>query len=70
MICPYDRTQMVNFEIDKDTKEVKPLPSGGVATDELYETWYEYHCPECGRKVIESYRCEVLTRKEKPCQDL
>ncbi len=76
MICPKDRTQMVNFTKEttkkfygmavtggqafKNITEIVPLPNGGIATDELYETWYIYECPKCGRRVKEAYRCELL----------
>lgn len=63
MICPIDRTQMVNYEIvegENEMGEYQPLPSGGIATDEVYETWYVYECPKCKRRVKEAYRCEVL----------
>lgn len=40
--------------------EYRPLPSGGIANDEVYETWYVYECPKCKRRVKEAYRCEVL----------
>lgn len=75
MICPKDRTQMVNFTKEDNTKrfhhalakpmyEIVPLPSGGIANEEVYETWYVYECPKCGRQVKESYRCEVLLGKK------
>lgn len=72
MICPNDRIQMVNFTTEESIignidegnatrqKEIIPLPSGGIATDEIYETWYVYECPKCSRRVREAYRCEVL----------
>ena len=59
MICPKDSTQMVNY-----TKSGEPLPSGGIANDEVYETWYIYECHTCGRQVKEAYRCEVLLGKK------
>ena len=74
MICPNDRSQMVNYTkekkivmveelplVTKDIDEVVPLPNGGIATDDVYETWYVYECPKCKRRVKESYRCEVLS---------
>lgn len=71
MICPNDRKQMVNYTAEKElrgnglTGDVfYPLPSGGIATDDVYETWYVYECPECGRRVKEAYRCEVIQEKE------
>lgn len=59
---------MVNFtkeaEIDIETGKmsgiITPLPSGGTAEEDMYETWYIYECPQCGRRVRESYQCEVL----------
>ena len=70
MICPYDKTKMVNFETEeihetssvesKKIKVVKPLPSGGISNDEVYEVWEIKVCSTCGRKVREAYRCEVL----------
>ena len=61
MVCPNDLTQMVNYKKDGEG-EIIPLKSGGIAEDEVYETWYEYICPECGRMVKETYRCEVLSK--------
>lgn len=73
MICPTDRTQMVNFTKEKSVLSgVKPgerlevttvvaLPSGGIANDDVYETWYVYECPTCKRRVKEAYRCEVIS---------
>lgn len=66
---------MVNFTTEKeiylvegmDKKErdrLVPLPTGGIATDDVYETWYVYECPTCGRRVKEAYRCEVITGKQ------
>jgi hypothetical protein len=40
-----------------------PLPNGGISNEDVYETWYVYECPKCGRQVKESYRCEVLIDK-------
>ena len=77
MICPNDREQMVNFSredvIQSNTTdggnafsktELVPLPSGGISKETIYETWYVYECPACGRQVKESYRCEVLLDKK------
>lgn len=61
MICPKDRTQMVNYSTFGFG--IEPLPSGGIAKDDVYETWYVYECPTCGRQVKEAYRCEVLLDK-------
>lgn len=73
MICPLDQTQMVNFtqtgriDIQDANPEsidvIVPLPSGGIANDDVYETWYVYECPKCRRRVKEAYRCEVLYDK-------
>jgi hypothetical protein len=69
MICPTDREQMVNFTVEPDllrdhSMTVVPLPSGGISNDEVYETWYVYECPKCGRRVKEAYRCEVLLQQK------
>lgn len=65
MICPIDRTQMLNFKPLMDGSGiVHPLPSGGISNEDVYETWYVYRCPSCGRTVKEAYRCEVLLDKE------
>lgn len=71
MICPKDRTQMVNFTIEKtvgtstDRNQISStlvaLPSGGIAEEDVYETWYVYECPKCKRRCKESYRCEVIS---------
>lgn len=78
MICPNDRSQMVNYTIEKQVfsdenstsssykiEKITPLPNGGIAQDDVYETWYVYECPICGRRVKEAYRCEVLLDKWK-----
>ena len=50
----------INSEDPPTRIELVALPSGGIAEDDLYETWYVYACPKCGRQVKESYRCETL----------
>ena len=67
MICPQDKTQMVNFTTEQELRGngligdvIYALPSGGIAEDDVYETWYVYECPKCRRRVKEAYRCEVL----------
>lgn len=76
MICPKCAVQMVNYieetkkssgsstAVEQETVIV-PLPCGGVAEDSYYETWYEYACPACDRRVRESYKCEVLITPKK-----
>ena len=49
---------MMNYEMDG--KLIKPLPAGGVANDDIYETWEIKICPQCGRKIKETYKCETL----------
>lgn len=52
MICPNCAVQMHQH------KEI----GGGVAKDELYQTWEIKKCPNCGRMVKELYQCEIISQ--------
>lgn len=58
----YTPVKIKNDGVVED-RGIEPLPSGGIARDDVYETWYVYECPCCGRRVKEAYRCEVLQDK-------
>lgn len=60
----YVKTKQIVIDIGNEKEEkidiVEALPSGGISQEDVYETWYVYECPNCGRRVKEAYRCEVL----------
>lgn len=51
MICPNCAIQMHQH------KQI----GGGIAKDEMYQTWEVKKCPNCGRLVRELYQCELIT---------
>lgn len=55
MICPKCALQMSQLILND-----KPQ-GGGVATNEVYETWEYKVCKNCGRVVKEYYSCQVIS---------
>lgn len=58
MICPVDQQQMHQATTEIDGKI--SYHGGGMTDENKYITWMIQECPACGRRVKETYSCEVI----------
>lgn len=59
MICPKDQVQM-HQATEQDPKAGLVFLGGGENDEDKYTTWTIQECPACGRRVKESYSCELI----------